>query len=63
MKIKYFATIAAASIVTLGLVTSCGAPTTNTTPGESTTEQGNPCAGKSNPCASKKNPCASKKNP
>lgn len=64
MKIKYFATLATASILSLGLVTACGNPCaakTKSSPSSSPTEATDPCAGV--PCAGKnacagKNPCA-----
>jgi hypothetical protein len=70
MKIKYFATLTAASILTLGIVTGCATNSdTNKTNSSPTTDgaetQVNPCAGKEkeNPCAGKENPCAAKENP
>jgi thiol-disulfide isomerase/thioredoxin len=74
MKIKYLATFAAISLLTIG-VAACSTPSA-TTPSNSTVaevkpnpcaakDQTNPCASKSkgNPCASKGDPCASKANP
>ncbi len=56
MKIKYFATLAAASILSVGMVTACanpcGAKTKNSSE-DATTEKANPCSGKENPCAAK----------
>ncbi|MGC1245473.1 MAG: hypothetical protein WA865_04600 [Spirulinaceae cyanobacterium] len=69
MKIKYFATLAAASILSVGMVTACanpcGAKTKNSTEEDATTEKANPCSGKENPCAAKEktNPCSGKENP
>ena len=63
MKIKYFATLAAASILSVGMVTGCANPCGAKTKDGETTEEANPCAGKENPCAGKENPCAGKENP
>lgn len=67
MKVKYLGTLFAASVLSLGLVTSCA-----TTPdagdvdaGDGTTEVDpvNPCAGVENPCAGVENPCAGSEDP
>jgi thiol-disulfide isomerase/thioredoxin len=67
MRVKYLATLAVASMLSLGLVAACSNPCaakTNTPDtGTGTTNQVNPCASKANPCAAKENPCASKANP
>ena len=63
MKIKYFATLAAASILSVSMVTGCANPCGAKTKDGETTEEANPCAGKENPCAGKENPCAGKENP
>ncbi len=65
MRVKYLATLAAASMLSLGLVAACSNPCAakTKTPDTGTTNQVNPCASKANPCASKANPCASKANP
>ena len=65
MKVKYLATLAVASMLSLGLVAACSNPCAakTKTPDTGTTNQVNPCASKTNPCASKANPCASKANP
>jgi len=58
MKIKYLATFAAISLLTIG-VANARSSSSATTP--STTTKVAACAGKSNPCAGKSNPCAAKK--
>jgi thiol-disulfide isomerase/thioredoxin len=65
MRVKYLATLAIASMFSLGLVAACSDPCAAKTkaPDTGTTNQVNPCASKANPCASKANPCASKANP
>lgn len=62
MRVKYLATLAVASMLSLGLVAACSNPCAakTKTPDTGTTNQVNPCASKANPCASKANPCASK---
>jgi len=61
MKIKYLATFAAISLLTVGVATSYSSSFA-TTPG--TTTKVTACAAKANPCAAKKaNPCAAKTNP
>ena len=64
MKLKYITTLAAASILSLGVVTACSSPDGQTTDGttDDTTTETNPCAGKENPCAAT-DPCAGKENP
>jgi len=54
MKVKFLATFAAISLLSIGTV----APTIFF---GTTTAVANPCASKPNPCASKPNPCAGKK--
>ena len=65
MKVKYLGTLAAISVLSLGIAVGCTNPcsakTTNAS--SSTVAQADPCAAKSNPCASKANPCASKADP
>ncbi|MGK7876913.1 MAG: hypothetical protein AB4426_27570 [Xenococcaceae cyanobacterium] len=64
MRIKYIATFAAVSILSLGLVTGCGgegSEKTNGAPDNGNEKKENPCAGK-DPCAGKENPCAGKTN-
>ncbi len=58
MKIRYWSTLAAASILSLGLVTSCATPEggdTNTGDGTETApgavEPADPCAAPADPCA------------
>lgn len=56
MRVKYVATLAVASILSLGLATGCGNPCAAKEKPESSAEtQANPCAGKENPCAGKTN--------
>ncbi|NJR53680.1 MAG: thioredoxin family protein [Acaryochloris sp. CRU_2_0] len=65
MKAKYLGTLAAISVlslgVTVGCTNPCSAKTTNTS--SSTVAQADPCASKTDPCAAKSNPCAAKSNP
>jgi len=57
MKVKYFATFAAISLLTVGVATARLSSTANTPD----TVKVAACAGKTNPCAGKKtNPCAGK---
>ncbi|MEY2857415.1 MAG: hypothetical protein RLZZ74_1727 [Cyanobacteriota bacterium] len=57
MKVKYLGTLFAASVLTLGLVTSCATPEGgNTETGGEATETA-PCAGAA-PCAGGAAPCA-----
>lgn len=67
MKIKYLATFAALSLLTIGAATACSSPSA-TTPASTdkvAEVKPNPCAAKdkTNPCAAKANPCAAKANP
>ncbi|MEL6494680.1 MAG: hypothetical protein AAFQ41_06095 [Cyanobacteria bacterium J06623_7] len=61
MKVKYLGTLFAASVLSLGLVTSCATPDGGQTEGEGTVEV-NPCAGtvEVDPCAGavEVDPCA-----
>lgn len=59
MKVKYLGTLFAASVLSLGLVTSCATPEGGETTGGDDATEVNPCAGeaKENPCAGA-NPCA-----
>ncbi|MGD1910852.1 MAG: hypothetical protein ACFB2X_08355 [Rivularia sp. (in: cyanobacteria)] len=61
MRVKYLATLATVSVLSLGVVVGCANPCAGKTPEGGTTEV-NPCASKGeNPCAAKdKNPCAAK---
>ncbi len=73
MRVKYWATLAAFSVLSLGvggLATGCSSanPCAGVKSGEGTTPattqvKENPCAAKNNPCAGKENPCAAKSNP
>ena len=59
MRIKYLATLATISMLSLGVVVGCANPCgakTNTT----TEEKTNPCASKAPGAKDKANPCASK---
>ena len=61
MRVKYLATLAAVSMLSLGFVAACSNPSAKTnTPSTPMANQADPCASKTNPCASKTNPCASK---
>jgi hypothetical protein len=65
MKVRYVATIAIFSLLTVGVIAGCS--TTPTAAPTSTQNQvspaANPCAAKTDPCAAKSNPCAAKTNP
>ncbi len=66
MKIKYLATFAAISLLSIGVASaysSSSATTLGTTKVAVCAGKTNPCAGKTNPCAAKTNPCAGKTNP
>ncbi len=64
MKIRYFATLAVVSLLSLGAIASCSSSKTAQTSASPSAEVAtNPCASKANPCASKANPCASKADP
>jgi len=66
MKIKYLATFAAISLLSIGVASaysSSSATTLGTTKVAVCAGKTNPCAGKTNPCAGKTNPCAGKTNP
>jgi len=64
MKIKYLATFAAVSLLTIGVATACSSPSATTPDTIKVAEvKPNPCAAKANPCAAKANPCAAKANP
>lgn len=64
MKIKYLATFAAVSLLTIGVATACSSPSATTPDTIKVAEvKPNPCAAKPNPCAAKANPCAAKANP
>ena len=63
MKVKYLATLLTASIVSLGLVTSCASPEggeTEADPDAPGTTEVDPCAGAADPCAGAADPCAAK---
>jgi thiol-disulfide isomerase/thioredoxin len=61
MKIKYLSLVAAAALMTAGMITSC----TSTTQSADTASMGKTeaCAGKVKPCAAKVDPCAAKADP
>jgi thiol-disulfide isomerase/thioredoxin len=63
MKIRYFAVLAVAALLSFGAIAGCGSSDTKTAANPDTEVKANPCASKANPCASKANPCASKTNP
>ena len=60
MKVKYLGTLFAASVLSLGLVTSCATTPEagDTEAGGEATEEVNPCAGAADPCAGATDPCA-----
>lgn len=70
MKVRYFAALASISLLSLGAITGCASPSSQTqapaTTGAAVSPNpcasANPCASKTNPCAGA-NPCASKTNP
>ena len=63
MKVKYIASFAIISILSVGLI-SCSSDTPESGTSETTTiEEQDPCAGKKDPCAGKKDPCAGEKDP
>ena len=55
MKVKYLGTLFAASVLSLGLVTSCATTPEggDTEAGGEATEEVDPCAGAADPCAGK----------
>ena len=54
MRVKYLATLATVSALTLGAVVGCANPCAGKTPEAGGTEQVDPCASKDkNPCAAK----------
>jgi thiol-disulfide isomerase/thioredoxin len=72
MKVRYFATLASISLLSLGAIVGCANSSTPNaqTPASNGAEvssnpcaSANPCAAKANPCAAKANPCAAKANP
>ncbi|MEM8722326.1 MAG: hypothetical protein AAGE84_24040 [Cyanobacteria bacterium P01_G01_bin.39] len=63
MKVKYLGTLFAASVLSLGLVTSCATPDAGEVDGAGESTEVNPCAGEANPCAGAVNPCAGEDNP
>ena len=70
MKVKYLGTLFAASVLSLGLVTSCATtPEAGETEVDTDTEVVDPCAGELDsevevdPCAGELNPCAGEPNP
>lgn len=62
MKVKYLGTLFAASVLSLGLVTSCATPDAGETNTGGEATEVDPCAG-ANPCAGVENPCAGAENP
>ncbi|MBP0022108.1 MAG: hypothetical protein J7647_31700, partial [Cyanobacteria bacterium SBLK] len=58
MKVKYLTTMAAVSLLSLGLAVGCANPCA----AKEKTEQADPCAAKEDPCAGK-DPCAAKEDP
>ncbi|MGL4880076.1 MAG: hypothetical protein ACRC8K_03315 [Waterburya sp.] len=53
MKVKYLGTLFAASVLSLGLVTSCAKPCAGETEGGGESTEVAPCAGTTEPCAGK----------
>lgn len=63
MKVKYIASFAIISILSVGLV-GCFSDTSEDGTSETTTiEEQDPCAGAKDPCAGAKDPCAGAKDP
>ena len=58
MKVKYLGTLFAASVLSLGLVTSCATPEGGQVEGGDGTVEVDPCAGVVDPCAGVVDPCA-----
>lgn len=60
MKVKYLGTLFAASVLSLGLVTSCATPEGGETDAGGDAEVVDPCAGVIDPCAGEVevDPCA-----
>jgi thiol-disulfide isomerase/thioredoxin len=69
MKIKYLSILAAAALMTAGVITSCTSSTTQSADTasmgktEACAAKAKPCAAKADPCASKAKPCAAKTDP
>jgi thiol-disulfide isomerase/thioredoxin len=69
MKIKYLSILAAAALMTAGVITSCTSSTTQSADTasmgktEACAAKAKPCAAKVDPCASKAKPCAAKSDP
>ncbi len=61
MKVKYLGTLFAASVLSLGLVTSCATPDAGNTDAGGDATEVDPCAGKVDPCAGATDPCAGTK--
>ena len=58
MKVKYLGTLFAASVLSLGLITSCETPEGGDADAGGDTEVVDPCAGAVDPCAGAVDPCA-----
>ncbi|MGD1917845.1 MAG: hypothetical protein ACFCAD_02540 [Pleurocapsa sp.] len=58
MKVKYLGTLFAASVLSLGLVTSCATPCAGETQTGGEATEVDPCAGVVDPCAGVVDPCA-----
>jgi thiol-disulfide isomerase/thioredoxin len=69
MKIKYLSILAAAALMTAGVIASCTSSTTQSADTasmgktEACAAKAKPCAAKVDPCASKAKPCAAKSDP
>ena len=63
MKVKYLGTLFAASVLSLGLVTSCATPDAGETDAGGEATEVDPCAGVVDPCAGTVDPCAGTADP
>ena len=63
MKVKYLGTLFAASVLSLGLVTSCATPCAGETKTGGDATEVDPCAGAVDPCAGAVDPCAGAADP
>ena len=63
MKVKYLGTLFAASVLSLGLVTSCATPDAGEVDAGGESTEVDPCAGVADPCAGAADPCAGAADP
>jgi thiol-disulfide isomerase/thioredoxin len=69
MKIKYLSILAAAALMTAGVITSCTSSTTQSADiasmgkTKACAAKAKPCSAKADPCAAKAKPCAAKSDP